>query len=128
MSVALFFITHEGLASNLLSIGEAIIQKPSSNLSYIEVPMDASVAEITEQAETRLAKLNSNDGLIFFTDVYGSTPSNIAQQLATKHKMTLVSGINLPMTLRLLSYRDSNKADLLEKALDGGHQGIQTNN
>ncbi len=127
MSVALFLITHEGLASNLLSIGEAIIQKPNSNLSYIEVPMDASVAEITDQAEKKLAELNINEGILFFTDVYGSTPSNIAQQLATKNNMALVSGINLPMTLRLLNYRDSDKTELLEKALDGGRQGIQKN-
>ncbi len=41
MSIALFFITHEGIASNLIAIGEAIIKKTKNNLSYLEIPMDA---------------------------------------------------------------------------------------
>jgi len=41
MSIALFFITHEGIASNLLKMGESIIREQNNNLSFIEVPMDA---------------------------------------------------------------------------------------
>lgn len=125
MSVALFFITHEGIASNLLKIGELVIQKPASNLSCIEIPMDSAVDEMTNAVDSKVKQLTTDDGIIFITDIYGSTPSNIAQQLASRYQAPLISGVNLPMVIRLLNYRDDSKAELLQKALDGGYQGIQ---
>jgi PTS system ascorbate-specific IIA component len=125
MSIALFFITHEGIASNLLSVGESIIQKPNGNISFIEVPMDTPVNKIVSDVESSLKQLNISDGLFFITDIYGSTPSNIAQQLATKHEAHLLSGVNLPMVIRLLNYRDDTAENLLQKALEGAHQGIK---
>ena len=125
MSVALFLITHEGIASNFLNIGEAILQKPDNNLAYIEIPMDSAVDSIMNAAEDKLKQLDTDDGLLFITDIYGSTPGNVAQQLATKYRSSLLSGVNLPMIIRLLNYRDENKASLIKKALDGASKGIQ---
>jgi PTS system ascorbate-specific IIA component len=128
MSIALFFVTHEGIASNLLNIGELIIQKPNSNLSYLEIPMDASIEAMIKNIENKLQQLSIDDGILFITDIYGSTPSNIAQQLATKYNANLISGVNLPMIIRLLNYRDEAEQELMQKALDGAHQGIQHHN
>ena len=125
MSIALFFITHEGIASNLLTIGEAIVQKPNSNMSYLEVPMGAPLDNILSDIEKNLTTLNTDDGLLFITDIYGSTPSNVARQLATKYQTHLVSGVNLPMVIRLLNYREEQENELLQRALEGAHLGIQ---
>jgi len=125
MSIALFFVTHEGIASNLLTIGEAIVQKPNSNLSYLEIPMGASLDDVVSNVDNNLSTLNTDDGLFFITDIYGSTPSNVARQLATKYHGHLLSGVNLPMVIRLLNYRDNQKDELLQRALEGAHLGIQ---
>jgi len=127
MSIAIILITHEGIASNLLNIGKSIIQKPIDNFSYIEVPMDTDTTEITDTVEKNISDLNLDDGIIFVTDIYGSTPANIAKKLAEKYKTGLLSGVNLPMVIRLLNYRDEKKESLLQKALDGGCQGIHIN-
>lgn len=128
MSVALFFITHEGIASNLLKVGEAITQKPIHNIAFFEVPMDAPVDRILDDIEAAIRPLDTRDGILFFTDIYGSTPSNIAQQSAIKHNAHLISGASMPMIIRLLNYRDESEQDMLQKALDGAHQGIRHNN
>jgi len=127
MSAALFFITHEGIASNLIKIGEAIINKTNNNLSYFEVPMDANINLIIEGIENRLEQLDTKEGLLFITDIYGSTPSNIAQKIADKHRADLISGVNLPMIIRLLNYRDKAVNILIQKALDGAKKGIRHN-
>ncbi len=127
MSVALFFISHEGIASNLLKMGEAILQKKNSNLDYLEVPMDASVDSMLENIEKKLSQLDTTQGLLVITDIYGGTPSNIAQKVADKHQTDLISGINLPMVIRLLNYRNKSQSSLLQKALDGAKKGIQHN-
>lgn len=128
MSIALFFITHEGIASNLLNMGESIIRKPNNNLSFIEVPMDADFDTMFNSIQSKLNKLNLNRGILFITDIYGGTPSNIAQLLATSYDANLISGVNLPMIIRLLNYRNETEQVLIQKALDGAHKGIQVNN
>ena len=128
MSIALFLITHEGIASNLLSIGQSIIQKPDDNLSSIEVPMNANLDTMINNIENKLNKLDLNNGILFITDIYGGTPSNIAQLLATNYDANLISGVNLPMIIRLLNYRDETEQVLIQKALDGARAGIQIHN
>jgi len=125
MSVALFFITHEGIASKLLSIGEAILQTKNNNLCYLEIPMDADITSMKTSVENKLARLDLTSGLLLITDIYGSTPSNIAQTIADKYHANLISGVNLPMVIRLLNYRDNELKKLQQQALDGAKQGIQ---
>jgi PTS system ascorbate-specific IIA component len=125
MSIALFFITHEGIASSLLRVGEAIIQKPNHNLMFYEVPMDAAVDKAIKTIENKLKALAIDGGILFITDICGGTPSNIAQELATKYHADLICGVNLPMIIRLLSYRDEPDKELLQKALEGAHHGVQ---
>ena len=127
MSVALFLITHEGIASNLITIGEAIIRKTNNNLSYSEVPMDTNTNLIIEDIENKLGQLDTKQGVLIITDIYGSTPSNVAQKIADKHHADLISGVNLPMIIRLLNYRDETVGSLIQKALDGAKKGIQHN-
>lgn len=127
MSVALFLVTHEGIASNLIAVAEAVIKRESQNLSYTEVPMDADPALINEDIDQRIAKLDTKQGILFLTDIYGSSPSNIAMRLAEKHHAHMISGVNLPMIIRLLNYRDEIEDSLIEKAVNGAIKGIQDN-
>lgn len=126
MSVALFFITHEGIASNLLTVAETII-KPGSNISYAEIAMDMDTGSAIDDIEDSIAQLDTKEGILFFTDIYGSTPSNVAQQLADRYHAHLISGVNLPMIIRLLNYRNETEETLVQKALEGAKKSIQDN-
>ncbi len=125
MSTALFFISHEGIASNLLSIGESILKEKIKNVSYIEVPMDSNIDSITDKIESKLGTMDLSNDILFITDLYGSTPSNIAHKFADQYHTDLISGVNLPMVIRLLNYRNEDKQTLIQKALDGACKGIQ---
>ena len=125
MTIALYLVTHDGIASSFVQTARAILQAPVENLAYTEVPMDASVEGCIQQAGTALEALNKENGLIIITDIYGGTPGNIAQTLAQRFDANLVSGLNLPMLLRLLNYRNETLQALTEKAIDGGRHGIQ---
>jgi len=124
-NVALYLVTHEGIASSLLKIASDILKKPLNNISYIEIKMDAHVEDSIATACTAIEQLNTQNGLIICTDFYGSTPSNIAQKLSDHFHSHFISGINLPMLVRLLNYRNKDIDTLTEKALDGGRLGIQ---
>ena len=64
------------------------------------------------------------DGVIVLTDAFGATPGNIATQLNQPGKVAVVAGVNLPMLLRTLCYREGTLAATVDTALAGGTQGV----
>jgi len=62
--------------------------------------------------------------VLILTDLYGSTPSNIANRLIDTHNARAISGANLPMLLRILNYPDMDLEALCDKAADGARDGI----
>ena len=89
--------------------------------------MNSDLDTIINSIYIKLNKLNLDRGILFFTDIYGSTPSNIAQLLASNYDANLISGVNLPIIIRLLNYRNETEQVLIQKALDGAHKGILVN-
>ena len=125
MSAALLLITHEHIAEDLLSTAHNILKNPIGNISAIEIPMDASVEYITDSINTQLATLDTHDGILILTDLVGSTPFNVATQIKEGHANSyLISGLNLPMLLKLSNYRELPLNELADKAIIGGQSGI----
>jgi PTS system ascorbate-specific IIA component len=62
--------------------------------------------------------------VLVLTDAFGATPGNIASRLAERDRVAVVAGVNLPMLLRALCYRQGPLADTADKALAGGTQGV----
>src|SRR5262249_7657039 len=77
-----------------------------------------------EQARGLVEQVNSGAGVLVLTDIFGSTPGNVATRLAETGRVAVVAGVNLPMLLRALCYRDGKLSDTVEKALAGGTQGV----
>jgi PTS system ascorbate-specific IIA component len=77
-----------------------------------------------EQAASLIREVDRGDGVLVLTDLFGSTPSNIATALQHNHKVISVAGINLPMLLRVMNYPKLGLRELAEKALSGGRDGV----
>jgi mannose PTS system EIIA component len=63
-------------------------------------------------------------GILVLTDIFGATPSNVAQKLVDGVKSRLITGVNLPMLLRSVSYRNEPLEALVSRAVIGGTQGV----
>ncbi len=116
----LLLITHEHIGADMLRTAEAIVDHSLSDVSCLEVPMDADTGQIIDRAERRIG----DDEALILTDLYGSTPGNVAAQLAQSGKRHLVSGLNLPMLLRAINYQHRPLEELTDKATEGGKSGI----
>lgn len=64
MSITLFFIIHEGIASSLLSVAEAASQNPNSNLSYLEIPIAIPIEKMIDHINKKPASLSIDDRLL----------------------------------------------------------------
>jgi PTS system ascorbate-specific IIA component len=68
--------------------------------------------------------LNKGKGVLILTDMFGSTPSNVAKDFCNDKSVNVVSGINLSMLLHIFNYPSLPLKKLTEKAIEGGKDGV----
>ena len=124
MSVGILLITHVNIASSLLETARKMLDSCPLTVHTVEVPLDAPLEETTSLATAYLNNLETGNGVLILTDIYGSTPSNIAKQFCNIYNCKLIAGLNLPMLVRILNYPELNMESLALKAVSGGHDGI----
>ncbi len=124
MSIGLLVITHNQTGEALLDTATAIIGGSPLQTRTIAVTTDSNPEQVTEYARKLAGELDEGEGILILTDMFGSTPSNIATSLLDQPRIMLVTGINLPMLVRVLNYPHLGLAELAHKATSGGHDGI----
>jgi len=124
MSIGILLVTHPGIGSGLLHTATRILGACPLRTKCLEVPADADTEPLLAQAAEHLAALDSGDGVLVITDIFGATPSNIACALAEIGRAAVVSGANLPMLVRVYNYPGDDLDTLSEKAAEGGLRGI----
>ena len=105
--IGIIIVTHGNLALELRSAMEHIlgIQK---NIEIISIKPDDDLEIKKSALEESIKKVDEENGVIILTDMFGGTPSNLAISLLKIGKVEIISGINLPMLIKLIGLRDSN--------------------
>jgi len=124
MSAGLLIITHNDIGEQLLNTATTMLDTCPLPAAAIAINTDCNPDNTIKQALQLVDELDSGEGVLVLTDMYGSTPSNIANQLSDGHHVVVVTGINLPMLIRVLNYPRLNLEQLADKAGSGGHDGI----
>jgi PTS system ascorbate-specific IIA component len=125
VSVGLLTITHQPLGSALLRVASGILGSDPQGIEAMEVVNDVPCELLMTDAGRRLERLDRGDGVLILTDLYGSTPANVAVALlGTERRLRVIAGINLPMLLRALTYAALDLDAVAEKALQGGRDGV----
>ena len=124
MSVGLLIITHNHIGDILLNTAKSTVGKCPLPTSTLVVSGKCDPDEVFDEARRKHKRLNDGDGVLVLTDMYGSTPSNIARRLLSLPDTQVIAGVNLPMLIRVLNYPDLKLHELVNKAVTGGHDGI----
>lgn len=124
MSVALVLVTHKGIAEALVGTARLILgNRLPAEIAVVEVAPDADLVELRRSTQRRIDALGG-DGVLILTDMYGSSPANLATSLATLPRVSVVTGVNLPMLVRALNYVDLPLPEILDKTVEGGLRSI----
>ncbi len=125
MSVGLLLITHNDLGSTLLETATKMLGS---------CPLLVETLAVTERTDLDLVRAQSRrmledlcwraHGVLVLTDMFGSTPANIATGLQQEGTVAVVAGVNLPMLVRVLNYPQLDLQALIEKAVTGGRDGV----
>ena len=105
--IGIIIVTHGNLALELKSAMEHIlgIQK---NIEIISIKPDDDLEIKKSALEESIKKVDEENGVIILTDMFGGTPSNLAISLLKIGKVEIISGVNLPMLIKLIGLRDSD--------------------
>ncbi|RLA03640.1 MAG: PTS fructose transporter subunit IIA [Gammaproteobacteria bacterium] len=124
MMTGLLLITHGRLGDDMLDTAKEILTACPLATASIAVNSNSDPDQLLETANRLCDDLDNGDGLLILTDLYGSTPSNIANRLIDTHNASVISGANLPMLLRILNYPEMSLEALCDKAASGARDGI----
>jgi PTS system ascorbate-specific IIA component len=122
--VGILIIAHGTLGESLLHCASHILGSRPPQLAQIGITPQDDPQRILPQAIRQVRSLDDGSGVLILTDIYGGTPSNIAARLLIPGKIEGIVGVNVPMLIRALSYRSEPLAQVTQKALLGGAEGV----
>jgi mannose PTS system EIIA component len=105
--IGVVVVTHCRLAEELICAAQLVVGEDLKQFQAVSVePKDGSEA-IREKILTVIRKVDSGNGVLILTDMYGGTPSNISLSFLEDKKIEVITGVNLPMLLKLATYQEN---------------------
>lgn len=116
-------VTHGQLARELVSAAEMIIGE-IPNVTAVSIGWHESPDDALREIEDAIKRADSGKGTVVLTDMFGGTPSNLSLTFLEKDRVEVVTGVNLPMLIRLASLREEEEGDdLMELASEAAREG-----
>ncbi|MBW8773504.1 MAG: PTS fructose IIA subunit family protein [Stenotrophomonas sp.] len=124
MTCGILLVTHPGVGTALLDVATRLLRQLPLKTEAFEVPFDADMDALLPLASAALRRVDSGEGVLILTDLYGASPANLAGQLARLGTpVRRVSGLSLPMLLRVMTYPEQGLDQLPATAAAGTRNG-----
>ena len=123
--IGILIVAHGAFGEALIHSASHVLGKRPLFLRQVGVTVHDDPEAILPVAEDLIRFLDQGQGVLVLTDIFGATPSNIATRLLKPGKVEGLSGVNLPMLIRALTYREESLEDLIEKARSGATDGVR---
>lgn len=122
--VAGVIVTHGHLAGELLAAAEMIIG-PISHIAAVSIGWHDDVDAARDEVQRAIARVSQGAGVLLLTDMFGGTPTNIASMFLEEGKVEVLTGINLPMVIKLASQpAPGSLNEIARRVCELGRQGI----
>lgn len=125
--VRILILAHAPLASALLAVARHAFPDCAARVQALDVGSDVG-PEATEARARALLALDAEDDdgddVLILTDVFGATPSNVAQRLSDGSRVRAIAGVNVPMLWRAINYGGLPLDEVVSRSMVGGTQGV----
>jgi PTS system mannose-specific IIA component len=111
--VGVVVVTHCHLGKELISAAELVIGEELKQFQSVSIDPKEESEEIREKIIAAIRKVDTGQGILILTDMYGGTPSNISLSFLEEKKIEVITGVNLPMLLKLATYSDGMDLEAL---------------
>jgi PTS system mannose-specific IIA component len=122
--IGLVIVTHGNLAREFVSALEHVVG-PQQQTATISIAPNDDMEERRNAILAAAKKVESGDGVVILTDMFGGTPSNLAISVMEAGSVEVIAGVNLPMLVKLARIREEVAlADALKQAQEAGRKYI----
>jgi PTS system ascorbate-specific IIA component len=122
--IGILLITHGTYGEALVQNACHVLNKRPVQLNQLGVAAQDDPLDLLPLARRMLEVVDNGKGVLVLTDIFGASPANLALKLLEPGRIEGLAGVNLPMLLRALTYREKGWEILLARARDGGRDGI----
>ena len=122
--IGVLLVTHGEIGTALLTSASQILGAPPAQVSTLSVWRQDDPDDLILRARELLEQIDAGDGVLILTDIFGATPGNVVSRLLQDNHIEGVSGVSLPMLLRVLTSRNGSVTAAVKRAVSGGSDGV----
>ncbi len=122
--IGVLIVTHGEIGTSMLSSASQILGGAQQQVATLSVWRHDDPDDLVLRARELLEQIDAGEGVLVLTDIFGATPGNVVSRLLEDGRVEGVSGMSLPMLLRVLTSRNGSVAAAVQRALSGGAEGV----
>lgn len=122
--IGMVLVSHGNLSVALREALEHVVG-PQRNIATVSVEADADIETQRREIADSVAEVDTGDGVVVLTDMFGGTPCNLSMSMLERHDVEVIAGVNLPMLVKLAKVRGSHSlVDAVHCAEEAGRKYI----
>ena len=122
--IGILIVSHGEIGTSLLASASQILGGTPKQVATLSVWRQDDPDDLVLRARELMDAIDAGDGVLILTDIFGATPGNVVSKLLINGKVEGVSGVSLPMLLRVLTGRNGSLNAAVQRALSGGSEGL----
>lgn len=122
--IGILLVTHGTYGEALVQSACHVLNKRPLLLNQLGVAAQDDPLDLLPLARDMVRLVDGGQGVLMLTDIFGATPSNLVMKLLEPGRVEGIAGVNLPMLLRAITYREKGMDTLLVRAIGGGRDGV----
>ena len=122
--IGVLLVTHGEIGTALLGSASQILGGAPAQVATLSVWRQDDPDDLVLRARELVEQIDSGDGVLVLTDIFGATPGNVVSRLLQDDHIEGVSGVSLPMLLRVVTGRNGSLSAAVKRAVSGGSEGV----
>ena len=122
--IAVLIVSHGEIGTALLHSAAQILGGQPPQVATLSVWRQDDPDDLVLRAQELLQGIDDGDGVLVLTDIFGATPGNVVSRLLQDGRIEGVSGVSLPMLLRVVTSRNGSLGAAVQRAMSGGAEGV----
>lgn len=121
--IGIVLVAHGNLGKEMLHVLKHVVGE-QNNIEYVGISNSDDMELKRHEILEKTSAVDTGDGVVVVTDMFGGTPSNLAISMMEERNIEVISGMNLPMLVKLVRVRDEALSDAVVQAQEAGQKYI----
>ena len=123
--IGILLVTHGEIGKSLIDCAAHILDKYPISVESVAINSNNDLNSYSNIIAQKIQELESGNGVLIMTDIYGATPCNLLNKFIVKEEVEVVAGINLPMLIKAISDRKDNLSLLANDSIECAKKNIK---